>query len=276
MHKHIPSVRAFLLLLLGLCLSSAVRADDTNVTLSKVNRGNLVYLIVNLTQCSEATVTFTATLTNMTSSVPLPRTVELTGPKSTVVAIFAPIDPNAPTSSKGTFTWEYGRRLTSAAIPYNYHLPYHDGPYKVIQGAHGAFSHNLGSPDAEAIDFAMPIGTKVYAARPGTVIGIRFDCTLGGPDKKWMEDTNYVIIKHDDGTMAEYLHLLHNGVLVSVGDRVTLDRPIALSGVTGYTTQPHLHFAVFMLVEGTNSQSLPAYFQASNGGIFTPREGAYY
>jgi len=122
----------------------------------------------------------------------------------------------------------------------------------------------------------MPVGTKVYAARPGVVIGVRADSSLGGPDKKWMDDTNYVIIKHDDGTMAEYLHLLHNGVLVSVGDRVTLDRPIALSGVTGYTTQPHLHFAVFTLVAGTTSQSLPATFQASDGNVFTPREGAYY
>ncbi|MCW3096836.1 MAG: mepM [Chthonomonadaceae bacterium] len=277
MRNQIHVLKAFVLLLLGLSLSSAARADDKNVMLYKVNKGSSISLMARLTQCSEATVTFTATVENMASSVSLPQTVELTGPKTIVLAVFTPIDPNIPCSCIGSYTWEYGRRLASPPAAYtSYTLPYHNGPYEVIQGAHGAFSHSIGTSDAEAIDWAMPIGTPVYPARSGVVIGIRTDCIIGGPDKKWMLDCNYVIVKHDDGTMAEYLHLQHNGVLVHLGDHVTPDRSIALSGNTGYTTEPHLHFAVFVLEFGTTTRSLPLTFQRRNGSLYTLFEGSFY
>jgi murein DD-endopeptidase MepM/ murein hydrolase activator NlpD len=277
MRNRIHVLKAFLLMLLGLSLSSAARADDKNVMLYKVNKGSSIYLMARLTQCSEATLTYTATLDNMTSSVSLPQTVELTGPRTIVLAVFTPIDLNTPCSCSGSYTWEYGRRLAAAASAYtSYVLPYHNGPYQVIQGAHGAFSHQIGTSDAEAIDWAMPIGTPIYPARAGVVIGIRTDCIIGGPDKKWMLDCNYVIIKHDDGTMAEYLHLQHNGVLVHLGDRVTPDQSIALSGNTGYTTEPHLHFAVFTLASGTNTRSLPLTFQRRDRSLYTLSEGSFY
>jgi murein DD-endopeptidase MepM/ murein hydrolase activator NlpD len=269
-------VRYFLFLALGICLCTAARADDKNVFLYRVTRGNTIYLMARLDRCSEATVTFTAKLDNMVCSVPLPRTVELTGPKSALLAVFAPIDNAAASGLIGSYAWEFGRRLAVAPHNYGYLLPYRNGPFRVIQAAHGAFSHNAGTADAEAIDWAMPVGTPVYPARPGTVIGIRSDCTLGGPDKKWMLDCNYVILKHEDGTMAEYLHLQYNGVLVRLGDRVTQEQPIALSGNTGYTTEPHLHFAVFTLDAGTASRSLPLTFLLRNGATYTPQEGGIY
>jgi hypothetical protein len=276
MRKHIPSVRTFVLLFLGLCLSAGARANDNNVTVYKVSQGNAIYLMARLSQCTEVSITFTATLNNMVSSVPLPQTVALTGPKTTVLAIFTPISASAPCSCLGSYFWEYGRMLTATPTAYSYLLPYRDGPYQVIQGAHGAFSHTIGTADAEAIDFAMPVGTKIYAARAGTVIAFRSDSMIGGPDKKWTSEANYVIIKHDDGTLAEYLHIQHNGVLVHLGDRVTTDQAIALSGNTGYTTEPHLHFAVFTVQAGSTSRSLPIVFQRLMGPEFTPSEGSYY
>ena len=246
------------------------------MTLYKVSHGNAIYLMARLTQCSEASITFTAALNNMASSVPLPQTVDLTGPKSTLLAVFTPISAGMPCSCTGSYTWQYGRMLTVTPASYSYQLPYRDGPYQVLQGAHGAFSHNIGTADAEAIDWAMPVGTRIYPARAGTVIGLRSDCIVGGPDKSLMADCNYVIVKHDDGTMAEYLHIQHNGVLVHLGDHVTTDQPIALSGNTGYTTEPHLHFAVFLQQSGSSSRSLPVTFHLTNGRDFTPSEGRYY
>lgn len=268
-------IRLFVLLLLSLCLAPKAHADDTNVTLYKVSRGNVVYLVARLTHCTEVSITFSATVTNMVSSTALPQTVEVTGPGDVTLAVFTPLDTTAPSSVTGHFNWEYGRRLTTAPRAAVYQFPFHSGPYRVLQAAHGTFSHNVGTPDSEAIDWAMPIGTLLYPARAGTVIGYRADSTAGGLDKRLAEDCNYVIIKHDDGTMAEYLHLQKNGVLVQLGARVTTETPLALSGNTGYTTEPHLHFAVFTLGAGSSSSSLPVTFQLSGGVTYIPHQGDF-
>jgi murein DD-endopeptidase MepM/ murein hydrolase activator NlpD len=55
---------------------------------------------------------------------------------------------------------------------------------------------------------------------------------------------NFVRILHDDGSMALYAHLAPGGVRVQVSQAVAAGEPIAWSGNTGYSTGPHLHFAV--------------------------------
>src|SRR5207244_2785149 len=133
-------------------------------------------------------------------------------------------------------------------------------PRPIIQGPHGDFSHYAGSQDEEAIDWEMPVGTTVCAARPGTVIALRSDCSAGAPDTRLISEYNYVMIKHDDGTYAEYVHLEQDGVLVHLGERVVLHQPIARSGNTGYTNTPHLHFAVFYPLDGFTRLCLPLNF----------------
>mgnify|MGYP000197477343 CR=1 FL=1 len=55
---------------------------------------------------------------------------------------------------------------------------------------------------------------------------------------------NYVFIQHQDGSVARYFHLTHNGALVEEGDKVNTGDVIALSGNTGQSGGPHLHFDV--------------------------------
>lgn len=92
-----------------------------------------------------------------------------------------------------------------------------------------------------AIDFVMPIGTKVVAARAGEVVSTQASFQDGNNEDL---KENYVFIKHSDGTIARYFHLTHNGVLVKQGDYVTAGQVIALSGNTGQSGGPHLHFDV--------------------------------
>ena len=87
---------------------------------------------------------------------------------------------------------------------------------------------------------------------------------------------NYVVILHNDGTTGEYYHLMQDGVLVDVGDSVARGQKIALSGNTGHTTMPHLHFAVYRATEWGNTQSIPVRFQSAQGTVKRPRHGARY
>lgn len=82
------------------------------------------------------------------------------------------------------------------------------------------------------IDIACPVGTRVHAARNGRVI---FSGYRGGYGK-------LVILKHSRNYCTYYGHL--SKIMVKKGDNVTTGHVIAISGNTGRTTGPHLHFEV--------------------------------
>jgi len=65
------------------------------------------------------------------------------------------------------------------------------------------------------------------------------------------------LVLHTDGTFANYTHLDFEGALVKVGDVVKAGDVIGMSGMTGFTTKPHLHF----VVHKARSISVPIYFE---------------
>lgn len=125
-----------------------------------------------------------------------------------------------------------------------YGLPIPRDKLRVEQGFNGRFSHT-DTQNQYAIDFRAAQGTPVLAARAGTVMQVESDFDKAGLDlEKYGGRANYVRVLHDDGTMALYAHLREEGVLVRVGQRVRTGQRIGLSGNTGFTSGPHLHFAV--------------------------------
>ena len=76
-----------------------------------------------------------------------------------------------------------------------------------------------------------------------------------------------VVIQHEDGTRAGYWHLQQNGVLVNVGDTIKQGQPIALSGKTGYSAIPHLHFLVWTNKNG-QWQQIPTRFRTAGGNKY--------
>jgi murein DD-endopeptidase MepM/ murein hydrolase activator NlpD len=144
---------------------------------------------------------------------------------------------------------------------YIYELPYEKGnSHLLIQGYYGHYTHK----NKVALDFTMKRGTKIVAVREGVVIRSREDNTKGGFSKKYRDKANYVIIQHLDGTRAGYWHLQHTGVLVGIGDRIKQGQVIALSGKTGYTALPHLHFFVWGYRNG-RWQQIPTRFRTASG-----------
>lgn len=112
--------------------------------------------------------------------------------------------------------------------------------------------------------------------RDGMVVGLRQDSNSGGVATRFSQSANHVIIRHHDGTYAEYLHLKQNGAHVNLGDTVQAGQAIALSGNTGYTSRPHLHFAVFRAVDGNTRETLPVKFKTKDGTVQTLEAGKTY
>ena len=86
-------------------------------------------------------------------------------------------------------------------------------------------------------DFAVPTGTEVVAVHGGTVVKAGGNGAGDGPAYG-----NAVVVEHGDGTFTQYAHL--SEVEVAVGDEVSTGEVIALSGNTGNSSGPHLHFEV--------------------------------
>lgn len=162
--------------------------------------------------------------------------------------------------------------------PYAYALPFGVGQERrVIQGFGGAFSHHGSSH--YAVDFDAPEGTPILAAREGLVVATHAAATGNGATPEWLDYTrmNFILVRHDDGTLGEYLHLLPGGVRVRAGQRVERLDFIGLSGNTGYSTRPHLHFHVMTASEhGGLAHSFPIEFEIAPGVRAAPVEGRSY
>jgi murein DD-endopeptidase MepM/ murein hydrolase activator NlpD len=154
-----------------------------------------------------------------------------------------------------------GSEVTKNLDTYIYDLPYEKGTrHKVVQGYGGRFSHT----NKAALDFEMPEGTSIYAAREGSVFSFKDDSNEGGPFSKYERKANYIIIKHSDGSFGCYWHLNKNGVLVKKGT-VKKGQLIGYSGSTGFVLRPHLHFTVKRKLNYEINSFVRTKFRTTNG-----------
>ena len=124
-----------------------------------------------------------------------------------------------------------------------------------------------------AVDLAMPVGTDIFAARGGIVFDVAASNFRGGLDpERDGPAANVVRILHDDGTYAVYAHLNTNTIRVRPGDLVRRGQYIADSGNTGFSSGPHLHFAV-LRNSGMRIESIPVVFLGANSESVVPSSG---
>jgi murein DD-endopeptidase MepM/ murein hydrolase activator NlpD len=142
-----------------------------------------------------------------------------------------------------------------------FHLPFPAGAtFIVSQGNAGAYSHDAGSDSEFAWDFDMPEGTPVVAAAAGRIVYIKQEYQGGGFTPEYAGKANYVCIEHPDGLHSLYFHLSYQGVIVKEGQYVQAGQMIALSGNTGHSTGPHLHFEIDGPDWPLAAKSIPAKF----------------
>ncbi|MEV0415334.1 M23 family metallopeptidase [Streptomyces sp. NPDC050448] len=106
-------------------------------------------------------------------------------------------------------------------------------------------------------DFAVPVGTPVKAVHDGVVVKAG---PLGGGDGPAYG--NAIVIKHANRTYSQYAHL--SKIQVRIGQKVSKGAQIALSGNTGNSSGPHLHFEI---------RTTPNYGSAVNPVVFLRNAG---
>jgi len=266
-------------LVLGVALPFSMTADAQESTnklvrvITKREGENTRFFVENL-EATEITATFELKLTNLK-----PNAGSYTGtyPPNRITEAFllGPVDPDKQ------WSYSYVNHFTVGSINAThddsvvYCLPYQPGTEcKVTQGYNGSYSHS--GADQFAIDWKMPCGTPVHAARAGVVVKVRVDSNVGGPDRKFENCANYILIRHSDGTVANYAHLSKDGSRVKPGQVVDAGDLIGYSGNTGFTSGPHLHFSVFKTKSGKQRVSIPVKFQTGNLASTSLAEGKSY
>jgi len=110
------------------------------------------------------------------------------------------------------------------------------------------YAHPRGSNIQYAVDFPLATGTPILAAQDGKVIIVKMASNEGGEGQKFKDNPekylNSIYIQHAENEFSKYSHLSYLSQTVSVGDIVVKGQVIALSGNTGYSSGPHLHFHV--------------------------------
>ncbi len=118
-----------------------------------------------------------------------------------------------------------------------------------------------------AYDFAVYLGDTVCCMRSGIVMEMREDQPDDGGEIT-ASNHNYLMIRHEDGTVAFYAHLMQNGVLVNIGSDVEQGEKIALSGNSGNTLNfPHLHVGLYESYPPVETYDLPIIFKNIEGPV---------
>jgi len=194
------------------------------------------------------------------------------------LADFAIVDPSSRYQRRITFFHARFGDPRAEPTPYQYRLPYvRPQKFSVLQGFHGTFSHR-GSNEF-AVDFDCPVATPVVATRPGIVVAANASAQGAGQTPEYLEyrRTNFVLVLHDDGTIGEYMHLSPSSVEVKPGQRVKRGQELALSGNTGFSSTPHLHFQVMTAAtDGIAARSFPFQIAVAPGRAEEPVQGQVY
>ena len=169
-----------------------------------------------------------------------------------------------------------------------------DSPARIGQGWNGSASHHLIEnehgkfDDSYAFDFLLEEGSNVYAVKSGIIIASEsrfsdnYDKFEGHPEfdqniaNKAIEETNYILIQHDDGTISWYAHFQHEGIAMApngerklqIGDQIEQSQLIGFSGNVGYSSEPHLHFSLGRAdVDGFKWKTTPYSFKNYDGPL---------
>jgi murein DD-endopeptidase MepM/ murein hydrolase activator NlpD len=139
-------------------------------------------------------------------------------------------------------------------------LPYPVGEaYEVITSYCSYFT----LPDRIGLDFDLPMGSRLLAARSGVAIEVVDGFDDNGAS---LDQNNFILIQHGDGSVAFYSHIRQGSARIETGDSVGVGDRIADSGAAG-APFAHLHFTVYRNAGLDDRDSLPINFRNADGPL---------
>jgi hypothetical protein len=137
--------------------------------------------------------------------------------------------------------------------------------------------HGLGQPFS--YDFSHPEGGNIRAVRDGQVVFVENNPKNTSEDSSAPGYGTAIALRHNDGSTSIYLHLKFNSTRVKCQQKVVRGEVIALSGNTGQSSSPHLHFGLGSIANFTSTcqpdtsnlpEALPAYFRDKRHTAWRP------
>ena len=177
-----------------------------------------------------------------------------------------------------SWTWRLGAYTARHDPNAAYRVPWMDGrTFRIGQAPGGRITTHTTAQSREAIDVTMPEGTPIVAARAGVVVRVSQGFSEGGTDESMRSKANVVSVLHDDGTLGEYVHFMNQGVAVRTGEVVEAGKLLGYAGSTGYSSGPHLHFAILRVVrtgDALDYVSVPfSFYVGRPPHVFAPISG---
>lgn len=209
---------------------------------------------------------------NAKSTPPLPNRFVVDNGQSGRLFLVRGINPRQSWQFTLQYQYTLGQPLANYRSNYAYRPPLAPGSeFLISQGFGGKFSHT-DEQNHYAVDIAMPEHSPVHASRGGVVMEVEDDYFNSGTEQMYKSRANSIRILHEDGSMAIYAHLALERAQVFPGLRVAAGELIGYSGNTGFSSGPHLHFAV-QINNGMNLVSVPFEFYDADGHSFVPETG---
>lgn len=264
-------MKQYFLFCLGFLLCLISSGQKVEIISNTVKDNAIEIIIQNKTKYGQS-VELNCELKGMIASEALPKIAFLKPNEELVFVTLKPKDIYKAYSYGTSIKYVEGDVTAIHDDDYIYHLPYPNGvSYKVDQGYNGNKTHQ----GQFAIDFNMDQGSEIAAIRGGIVSKVVDNNEKGCPSEQCNQYNNYILITHDDGSIADYSHLKKRGAKVKVGDKVKSGEVIALSGSTGWASGPHLHLEVY-IITWNGQNTIEAKYYINNDEVGIPVERKYY
>ena len=272
------ALRKLALCFCALAAFAARAADEASFRIEKIESGTSCRIVALNRSAAPVTVVLGVSGYASRSGRTWPLREVIAPDSSRELARLSPRGRKAPCQVDISVSSSVGDAFAVPDRRHHYRLPFKRGAaIRIMQEPNGILTTHNNALSRYAVDFGVPRGTPILAARGGIVIEVRDSFSEGRPDPALSEKLNLVSILHTDGSFAQYAHLAPRGVLVRPGERVETGQLIAYSGSTGFAGGPHLHFdlrrAVIRSDGSVVQESLPFdFFQTGTEEKITLRQ----
>ncbi|MCX6239156.1 MAG: M23 family metallopeptidase [Bacteroidia bacterium] len=240
-----------ILILLSILFSTRIQAQDVEVSYQYDDKGDLKFEATNHSQRPYFVVLEFRDLVGTCTDTPgFAHRVEY-GKEQ-----LCTVKPNQGSSPFSSYSYRFFTSDPSAKIDpdYPYLIPVKNGTStEVFQVSNiSSILGKSGPTNWYCMGFNTNAGDTIYASRGGIVVENKMSIKEKDRDVWYSSDYNYVIILHDDGTVARYSQLENNKVFPQIGDKIIASQPIGIASAGNSQTRSHVYLLVYHVNIKTN------------------------